>query len=71
MSRTFWLIFIAVLIGALIAGGFLAIQYAKQQVDRVRRRIWYAMTVGGCEEQNRIIDTSLFRAEGKSKKSKV
>jgi hypothetical protein len=32
MNRTFWWIFIAVLIGALIAGSFLAVQYAKQQV---------------------------------------
>jgi uncharacterized protein YneF (UPF0154 family) len=32
MTRRFWWLLIVVLIGALIAGSFLAVQYAKQQV---------------------------------------
>jgi hypothetical protein len=32
MDSRYWWILLAVLIGALIAGSFLAVQYAKQQV---------------------------------------
>ena len=32
MNRTFWWILLAVLIGALVAVSFLAVQYSKQQV---------------------------------------
>lgn len=45
MNRAFWWILLAVLSGALIAGSWLAIPYAKEPSLRNRGRVWLMTTL--------------------------